>query len=378
MSTISPFAIDVPEAVLDDLHRRLQATRWPSVVPGSHWDYGVDAEYLRRICTYWQEEFDWRTQERALNELPQFTTEIGDQRLHFVHLRGDGPSPIPIVLTHGWPSSFLEFIKLAPLLANPERADAPSGQSFDVVIPSLPGFGFSGIPDRRFAHAAVPGLWVELMARLGYRRFAAHGGDLGGGVTARLGQYHREAVIGIHTTNAYGSIDVGPEPTPAEVEYVAQTERWERNEGAYSEIQSTRPQTLAFGLSDSPVGLAAWVLEKFRAWSDCRGDLEAAFSRDGLLTNLTLYWATNTIASSFRPYWDHRNNPDRLPWVPIGVPCAIAVFPADIARPPREFAERSYNVQRFTEMPRGGHFAALEQPQLLAADIREFFEGLPR
>jgi pimeloyl-ACP methyl ester carboxylesterase len=375
-SGVRPFTIAMPDAVLDDLRRRLAATRWPPQVDAAGWDYGTNVGYLQELCAYWRDGFDWRAAERRLNVLPQFVAEIDDQELHFIHLRGSGASPVPIVLTHGWPSSFFEFTKLAPLLAEPARAGEPAACSFDVVVPSLPGFGFSGIPRRRFVHAQVPRLWVELMRRLGYERFAAHGGDLGGGVAARLGQYHPESVIGIHVTNVYGSTESGRTPTPAELAHLAEAERWERDEGAYSAIQATRPQTLAFGLSDSPAGLAGWIVEKFRAWSDCGGELEVAFSRDELLTNLTIYWATNTIASSLRPYWDSRNNPEPAAWIPIRVPCAIAVFPADIDRPPREFAERSYNVQRFTPMPRGGHFAALEQPQLLAADIRTFFGGV--
>jgi pimeloyl-ACP methyl ester carboxylesterase len=376
MSAVRPFTIAVPDVVLGDLRRRLAATRWPRQVDGAAWEYGTNLEYLQELCAYWRDEFDWRAAERRLNALPQFVTEIDGQEIHFIHLQGHGEASIPIVLTHGWPSSFFEFTKLAPLLADPARAGDAGARSFDVVVPSLPGFGFSGVPRRRFVHAEVPRLWVALMRRLGYDRFAAHGGDLGGGIAARLGQSHADSVIGIHVTNVYGSTDDGPSPSAAELAFLGEEEAWEREEGAYSAIQSTRPQTLAFGLTDSPAGLAGWIIEKFHAWSDCSGDLETAFTRDELLTNLTIYWVRNTISSSLRPYWDYRNNPNRPAWTPITVPCAIAVFPADISRPPREFAERSYNVHRYTQMPRGGHFAALEQPDLLAADIRSFFGGI--
>jgi pimeloyl-ACP methyl ester carboxylesterase len=370
-SEVEPFAIDVPERVLEDLHERLARTRWPSEVEHAGWDYGTDLAYLQELCAYWRDEFDWRAQERKLNQLPQFTTEIDGQLLHFVHLRGRGPEPLPIVLTHGWPSSFFEFTKLAPKLADEDL----DGSSFDVVIPSLPGFGFSAIPGHRFASATVPGLWVELMRRLGYERFAAHGGDLGGGITARLAQFHRDSVVGIHVTSVYGDIG-GEPPSAAERAYLLEQERWEREEGAYGAVQSTRPQSLSYGLTDSPAGLAGWLIEKHRSWSDCGGDLESVFTKDELLTNLTIYWATNTIGSSLRPYWDSLNNPQRAPWIPVEAPSAIAVFPGDLDRPPREFAERWYDVRRWTEMPRGGHFAALEQPGLLADDIRAFFRGL--
>jgi pimeloyl-ACP methyl ester carboxylesterase len=220
-------------------------------------------------------------------------------------------------------------------------------------------------------------MWVELMAQLGYERYAAHGGDIGGGITARIGQQFPDRLVGIHVTNVYGSVESGAAPTPAELAFAEQEQRWERDEGAYEHQQQTRPQTLAYGLNDSPAGLAAWIVEKYRAWSDCGGDVEAVFSKDELLTNITIYWATETIASSFRPYWDYRHDPNRRSWTEITAPCGIAIFPKDLTTPPREFAERSYNVQRWTEMPRGGHFAALEQPDLLARDIREFFAHLP-
>jgi pimeloyl-ACP methyl ester carboxylesterase len=374
---LTPFRIDVPDDTLADLRDRLARTRWPGEVDGAGWDYGTNLAYLRELCDWWRDGFDWRAQERALNQLPQFRATVDGLGIHLVHVRGRGPSPFPLLITHGWPSSFVEFRKLVPLLADPAGHGGSQADAFDLVIPSLPGFGFSDAPRARYAYRRVPELWVRLMRGLGYERFGAHGGDLGGGVTARLGQRHPDAVAGIHVTNVYGSIGAGdPPPTPAERAYLERQRQWDREEGAYGEIQATRPQTLAYGLHDSPAGLAAWIVEKFRAWSDCDGDLERVISKDELLTNLTVYWATGTIASSFLPYWDTRNDPDPRPWLPIGVPCGIAIFPRDLDRPPREFAERSYNVRRWTEMPRGGHFAALEQPELLAADIRAFFRDL--
>jgi pimeloyl-ACP methyl ester carboxylesterase len=373
----APFTIDVPDDTLADLKRRLAHTRWPDEVSGAGWDYGTNLAYLRELCAYWREGFDWRAQERALNQLPQFRATVDGLGIHLVHVRGRGPDPFPLLITHGWPSSFIEFRKLIPLLADPAAHGGSQTDAFDLVIPSLPGFGFSDTPRVRYAYRRVPELWVQLMRGLGYERFGAHGGDLGGGVAARLAQRHPDAVAGIHVTNVYASIGAGdPPPTPAERAYLEQQRRWDREEGAYGEIQATRPQTLAYGLNDSPAGLAAWIVEKYRAWSDCDGDLERVVGKDELLTNLTVYWATGTISSSFQPYWDTRNDPDPRPWLPIGVPCGIAIFPEDLDTPPREFAERSYNVRRWTRMPRGGHFAALEQPQLLAADIQEFFRDL--
>ena len=374
---VQPFSIEIPEASLRDLRERLRRTRWPDEVPDSGWDFGTNLGYLKNLVAYWRDAFDWREQERRLNELSHFRTDIDGLGIHFIHVRGDGPSPFPLVLTHGWPSSFFDLTKLVPLLTDPAAHGGNPADAFDVVVPSMPGFGFSSRPTERFVSARVADLWAQLMRRLGYERFGAHGGDIGGGVTARLGQFHPEVVAGIHVTNVYGSIgENDPPPTDAEHRYLEQQAQWERDEGAYGEIQATRPQTLAYGLNDSPAGLAAWIVEKYRAWSDCGGDVERVFTKDELLTNITIYWATETIGSSFRPYWDSRNNPSPRPWLPITVPCGIAVFPQDLGRPPREFAERSYTVQRWTEMPRGGHFAAIEEPQLLAEDIRAFFREL--
>jgi pimeloyl-ACP methyl ester carboxylesterase len=376
---VQPFSIHIPEGTDRDLRERLLMTRWPDEVPGSGWDYGTNLGYLKELVAYWRDGFDWREQERRLNEFPQFRTEIEDLGIHFLHVNGIGPAPFPLVLTHGWPSSFFELTKLVPLLTDPAAHGGDPSDAFDVVVPSMPGFGFSSRPTKRFASTRVPDLWAELMQRLGYERFGAHGGDIGGGVTARLGQFHPDVVAGIHVTNVYGSIgENDPPPTAAERRHLEQQARWERDEGAYGDLQATRPQTLAYGLNDSPAGLAAWIVEKYRAWSDSDGDIERAFTKDDLLTNITIYWATETIGSSFRPYWDSRHNPSPRPWLPITVPCGIALFPRDLERPPREFAERSYNVQRWTEMPRGGHFAALEEPQLLAEDIRAFFRDLRR
>lgn len=301
--------------------------------------------------------------------------------IHFVHERGRGPAPLPLVLTHGWPSTFAECLTLIPLLTDPAAHGGDAADAFDVVVPSLPGYGFSDRPRAAMVNTAIAGLWCELMDILGYRRFGAHGSDIGAGVTARLGLRYRDRVAGIHLSSP--AFPIPPQPrTRAEQQFFAAEELWELSEGAYSEVQATKPQTLGYGLTDSPAGLAAWVTEKFRAWSDCGGDVESRFSRDWLLTNLTIYWATRTITSSTRLYWDNRHHGIPLAAAdPIRVPTGFAIFANDFCppgRPPRELAERYYNVQRWTELPRGGHFPALEEPELLAHEIREFFRPFRR
>lgn len=371
---MEPYRIAIADELVEDLHDRLRRTRWPDEIDNADWQRGTSREFLEELVRYWRDDFDWRAVEAKLNELPHFRTEIDGLAIHFVHLRGEGTAPLPLIATHGWPSTFVELTKLLPLLTRPVEGDA---FAFDVVIPSLPGFAFSESPREPLVHRRVPEMWVELMTRLGYERFGAHGGDLGGGVTARLAMYHPDRIVGIHVTNVYGSIDDETRAaTDAERDYLADIEMWRTREGAYAAVQGTKPQTLAFGLHDSPVGLAAWIVEKLRSWSDSGGNIERVFSYDEILTTISIYWLTGTIGASFRPYYDSANDPAARPWQRIEVPCAVAVFPADIARPPREFAERSYDVRRWTEMPRGGHFAAAEQPELLAADIRAFFRSL--
>lgn len=371
---VEPYTIEIDEEVLEGLRRRLAATRWPDEIDGIGWAQGTNLAYLKELVRYWRDEFDWRAHERQLNRLAHYHAEIDGLDIHVIHERGNGPNPYPLVITHGWPSTFYEITKLIPLLTDPAAHGGDANDAFDVVVPSMPGYGFSERPRQQGVPPRVPELWLELMTLLGYKRFGAHGGDIGGGVTARLGMYHPDRVEAIHVTNVYGSFNDGDRPlTEAERRYLAEEEQWDREEGAYGDIQATRPQTLAYGLNDSPAGLAAWIVEKFRNWSDCDGDIEKVFSKDELLVNLTIYWATETINSSFRPYYESRHNPNPRPWTYIEVPCAVAVFPQDLGRPPREWAERSYNVEQWTEMPRGGHFAAFEQPELLAEDIRRFF-----
>ncbi|MDR7275055.1 epoxide hydrolase family protein [Catenuloplanes atrovinosus] len=355
---LEPFALHVSDHDLADLRRRLRETRPPAPIPHPGWIAGADAATVARLVRHWAGDFDWRAREAEINALPQFTADVGGTRVHLVRLRGEGPEPLPIVLTHGWPSTFLELTALGDRLARPGRYGGDPADAFDVVIPSLPGFAFSA-PSRVPTHE----LWHTLMHDvLGYRRYGAHGGDLGAGVSSRLAAYHPEAVVGLHLLAAMAPPD-GP-VTDEERAHVARTERWDAEEGGYQHLQRTRPLTPAHALSDSPAGLLAWIAEKYRAWSDAPD----AFSDDELLTQVSLYWFTNTIATSFLPYYDHRPF-----WRRIEVPTGIAVFPHDLARPPRSWVERTYRLSRYTAMPRGGHFAAHEEPALLAADLTAFF-----
>lgn len=381
---MKPFTINISEGALQDLTDRLARTRWPDEVRDAQWDYGTNLAYLRKLVEYWRTTFNWRKQERILNGLPQFVVPIDGLDIHFVYVRGVGSNPLPLVITHGWPSSFVEMVKIIGPLANPVRHGGDAADAFDVIVPSLPGFGFSGKPARR-GPTHVDRLWRTLMTDvLGYHRFVAHGGDVGARVTSALGRFHGDVVAGIHI----GSVDLDwPDPLPpdcdlseAERDYLQRVRRWEKVEGAYAEIQATRPQTLAYALNDSPAGLAAWIVEKFRAWSDCAGDVERRFTMDELITNVMVYWLTQTIGSSMRRYFEVRHNPAPNPLQPgerIETPTGIAMFPGEKELlVPREWAERCYNVKRWVNMPRGGHFPAFEEPELLIHDLRTFFHEL--
>jgi pimeloyl-ACP methyl ester carboxylesterase len=380
---VEPFRIDVAEEVLDDLRERIRRTRWPDELPGVGWDHGTELAYLRDLLCYWAEAFDWRARERELNRLSHFRAQLGGLGIHFVHERGVGSDGVPLVMTHGWPSSFLEMLALVPLLTDP-GAHGIDGPAFDVVIPSLPGYGFSDRPRRSgVTSRATAELWHELMRGLGYERYGAHGSDFGAGVATFMALDQPGPLIGLHLTFLEESPYAGPGSRPlsaAERSYLDDQRAWVWAERAYGEIQSTKPQTLGYGLNDSPAGLAAWILEKWRSWSDSGGDVESRFSRDLLLTNLTIYWATQTITSSTRAYLDKRRfGHDMTAQDFVAVPTAIAVFANEFVpegTPPREWVERLYDIRRWTEMPRGGHFAALEEPGLVASDIATFFGEL--
>ncbi len=380
--SIQPFTINIPDDVLDDMRSRIANTRWPDEIPNSDWDYGTNMAYVRELTDYWANDFDWRAQEAMLNEFAHYRADVNGMGIHFIHERGKGPNPIPIVITHGWPSTFFEMYKIIPLLTDPAAHGGDAADSFDVVVPSMPSYGFSDrTTERGWSFSRVGDLWTTLMQdTLGYGKFAAHGGDWGAGVTARLGYAHADKLIGIHVTSASGMPYLGEGSAPltdAEQEFVAARAHWREYEGAYGHIQGTKPQTLSYGLMDSPVGLAAWIVEKFRAWSDCNGDVESVYTKDELLTNITIYWATQTISSSVRIYYESQRDPLNLEQGEIiSAPTAVTVFPKDISTPPREWAERMFNLQQWTEMSDGGHFAALEKPQQLVENIRNFYRPL--
>jgi len=393
------FSINIPDEVLADLRSRIRNTRWPDPIPEVTWEQGMHISYLRDLLDHWAGEFDWRAQEAWLNSFPHDRMTIDGTAIHFVHARAVRGSGIPLILTHGWPSTFLEYLPLVPLLTDPE-AHGIDGPAFDLVIPSLPGYGFSERPARvGVTYRVVADLWHRLMSGLGYARYGVGGGDFGAGVatfmaadipkpTTRAGDRHRPGharppathvatVSGIHLTNFEISPRVVGQVSAAESAYLATNEAWTAVERGYSSIQSTKPQTVGIGLNDSPAGLAAWILEKWRSWTDCGGDLDAKFGRDFLLTMLTIYWATGSITSSLRDYYDNR-------WFQVTpgfveVPTAFAVFAHEFVpegEPPREWMERIYQVRRWTVMPRGGHFAPAEEPLLVAQDIASFFGGL--
>ena len=385
--SIERFTINVPESTISDLRDRLMRTRWADELDDSGWGYGTNRSFLKELTSYWRSEFDWRQQETLLNRFAHFRADVDGVRVHFIHERGKGDDPMPIVLTHGYPDSFVRFLKIIPMLTDPEAHGGDPADAFDVVVPSLPGYGFSDKPAKPGFTFRIGDLWNALMTKeLGYERFAAHGGDWGGLVTEQLARSHGSSMIGVHLTDVpFWHLFQKPDDLSKDEEkFLSTNEKWQRTEGAYALIQGTRPYTLARGLNDSPAALASWIVDKFHAWSDCHGDVESRFTKDELLTNIFLYWATETVGSSFLPYFDFTSS-GALTWMreafkqwtgSTDVPAAFALFPKDISQPPREWAERFFNVQRWTEMPRGGHFAAMEEPGLLAADIRTFFRPL--
>lgn len=382
--SIEPFEIGFSQTSVDHLRNRLAQTRWPDEIAGSQGHYGVDLTFMLEICDYWRKHFDWAAQLKRFSAFDHFRYISEGFGVHFIHERGKGPAPLPLVLTHGWPGSFIEMLRIIPLLTDPEAHGGDAKDAFDVVVPSLPGFGYSDRPtDPGMNIFRVADLWAGLMSDLGYLRFAAQGGDIGAGVSTALALRHANRIIGVHFNYIPASyrpyMEEGQRLTEAEEESLRRMSTWFENSGAYAHIQRTRPQSAAYALNDSPAGLAAWILEKFREWSDCDGDLFRGFDRDDLLANVTLYWMTETIHSSFRIYFENRKVPLQFKRGDfVHVPCAVAHFPKEIPIPAREFVERGCNLVRWNEMPRGGHFAAMEVPDLLAADVRAFFRPLRR
>ncbi len=384
--SVQPFTIAVPQATLDDLHERLARTRWPDEAEQTGWSYGTNLGYLKELVDYWQHSYDWRAQEAKLNQFAQFRAEVEGQRIHFLHARGKGPHPTPLLLLHGWPDSFYRYHKIIPLLTNPASYGGNSENSFDVIVPSLPGFGFSDRP--HFPGGMKSLRSAELLSKLmteelGYQRYVVGGGDIGSRVARLLALAHPEQVSGMYLTDIGFPREIAfppdvPSPSPAEGRFLGSAGMWFFQEGAYAALQTTKPQTISYALSDSPVGLAGWIVEKFRAWSDCNGEIEKSYTKDELLTNIMIYWVTGTISSSARLYLEDtfQSTPQLSMGQYIEVPAGIATFPKDLTYPPRELGERFLRVARWTEMPRGGHFAALEEPELYANDVREFVSTL--
>lgn len=377
------FKIDVPDGDIEDLLQRLRATRMPASLDAEQWDDGASLAFIRRLRDHWLNHFDWRAQQTRLNRLPQYLANIEGLDIHFVHQPGKGPAPMPLVLTHGWPGSFIEMERIIPLLADPAAHGGDPVDAFHVVVPSLPGFGFSAPPKAPGVGARhIAGLWLELMKGLGYEHFAAQGGDIGASVSTWLARRFPAQIIGAHINYIPGSYrpPLGPGLPPVtaqEQAYLDTAAAWAGAEGAYAAEQGTKPQTLAYAMTDSPMGLAAWIVEKFRAWSDCGGDVERVFPMDELLTNISLYWFGRTLDASFRIYKENRLQP--LTFVAserVVPPLGVAAFPRELPTPPRSWVERVFNVQRWTAMPGGGHFAAMEQPVRLAQEIRAFFRPL--
>lgn len=374
--TIRPFQVSVPQAALDDLDERLARTRWPDELPDTGWEYGVPVGYLRDLAEYWRTGYDWRAHEARLNEFPQFLTEIDGARVHFLHVTSPEPDAVPLIMTHGWPGSVLEFLHVIGPLTDPRAHGGDRADAFHVVVPSIPGFGFSG-PTREthWDYRRVARAWAELMERLGYRRYLAQGGDFGSGISRELGLVAPDRLIGIHL-NSPPTFPAGDPSGLGDLDR-ERLDGWTRHQqetSGYVAVQSTRPQTLAYALHDSPVGQLAWIVEKFKEWTDSVGTPETAVDRDHMLTNVTLYWLTGTAGSSARLYkesarvWGAAEESH--------VPTGMAVFPHDVTLPVRAFAERLDRIVHWTEMDRGGHFAAMEEPDLLTADIRAFARAL--
>ncbi|HZD70011.1 MAG TPA: alpha/beta fold hydrolase [Actinomycetes bacterium] len=381
MPEVTPFRIEVPEEALRDLRERLRRTRWPEAETVPDWSQGVPLAYLRELCGHWAERYDWRATEGRLNALPQFRTRIEGLGIHFLHVRSPHPGALPLVLTHGWPGSIVEFLKVIGPLADPTVDGGEAADAFDVVCPSLPGYGFSDKPaSAGWGVERIAAAWIELMARLGYRRYGASGGDWGTSISTRVGQRDPEHVVGIHLTPPLAP------PDPATFDDLTERERaalaslecsaeWD---SGYSLEQGTRPQTVGYGLVDSPAALCAWVVDKLWSWTDCDGHLENALDRDEVLDNLMLYWLPGTGASSARLYWESIRQVNE--WISggaidtVAVPTGCSIFPKELQRPSRRWAQRRFlDIRWWNELDRGGHFAAFEQPELFVRELRSFF-----
>lgn len=373
---IEKFKVNIPQSELDDLNERIKKVRWPDEIENSDWKYGTNLTYIKELADYWQKEFDWRTIENQINSFPNFIADVDGNKIHFLHIKSKKNNAVPIIITHGWPGSFLEMLKIIPYLAESENI------SFHLVIPSIIGFGFSEKPRQNGSDYGFNAeLWHKLMLKLGYNKYGLQGGDIGAGISIKIALKYPKSIIGLHLNYISDSF----EPYFKENESIDSqmatfrkfNKTWNEQEGAYASIQSTKPLSLAYGLNDSPVGLCGWLIEKFNAWSDNNGNIENTFSKQELLANVTLYWLTQTIHSSIRMYHEISNNPlkfgkDDFVKIPVG----FAKFPKEIPTPPRHYIEKGLNIVHWTELPKGGHFPALEQPKLLADDMIRFFEKL--
>lgn len=373
---ITPFSVNYSEDLMDDLRSRIRNTRWPDEITGSGWEYGANRSYMQQLAKYWATDFDWKKIEKEINSYPNFIAEIDGIKIHFLHIKGKALNSIPLIISHGWPGSFLEMMKIIPLLTEDKNF------AFDLVIPSLIGYGFSDKFTSPGCNSLfIAELWTKLMTKLGYERFGAQGGDIGSRVSTWLAMKFPERLLGLHLNMIPGSyqpyLKPGEQFSEEGLAFQENAKQWREREGAYSHIHITKPITAAYGLNDSPLGLCAWIIEKFEAWSDNDNDLEKVFSKDELLANVTLYWLTETIHSSMRIY--HENSFQPLIFGEndfVKVPTSFARFPKELLVPPRAYVEKGFNIRRWTEMPAGGHFAAMEQPQLLADDIKAFFSRL--
>ena len=376
---MTPFTLHVGDADIADLRDRLGRTRFPDAAPGEPWAYGSSVDYLRSLVTYWRDGFDWRAAEARLNAYPQFKIAKDDIDLHFLHVPGKGPNPAPLLLLHGWPGSVFEFVDFIPRLTDPAAFGGDPADAFTVVAPSLPGYGLSFRPGQaRYGVEEIAACMVELMRSLGHDRFAVQGGDWGGIVAAYMAMAHADRLIGAHVNLLAVPRERQGAGDADETKFNEELKHWLDEETGYQWIQGTKPQTLSFGLTDSPAGLAAWMVEKFRSWTDCDGDVETALTRDQMLANISFYWFTGAIGSSFYPYYFRKRRGWPIsPANPATAPLGYAAFPKEMVRPPRSIAEKTFtDIRRWTEFPRGGHFAAMEQPEALAGDVRAFFRGL--
>jgi pimeloyl-ACP methyl ester carboxylesterase len=377
VAEVQPFRIDIPQADLDDLRDRLARTRWPDQLPGVGWDYGIPLDYVQELAGYWRTGYDWRVHEARLNAFDQFTTTIDGQRIHFLHVRSAEPGAVPLIITHGWPGSIVEFMNVIGPLTDPAAHGGDPADAFHLVVPSIPGYGFSGpTQDRGWNVRRVAQAWASLMGRLGYERYGAQGGDWGSSISRELGLIAPERVIGVHLNMLFARAPADPgELTEEETRRLQRLKTFRSTGQGYGAIQSTRPQTLAYGLTDSPAGQLAWITEKFGEWTD-GGLPHEAVDRDQLLTNVTLYWLTATAGSAARLYYEAARSGSWGPPATSAVPTGVAVFPREIAPAIRRFAELSNNIVHWSEFDHGGHFAAMEVPDLLVGDVRDFFRPL--